>query len=524
MNESTPTPSDSFAKRAAKNLVAFGIGCIIVVAFGEAAVRLLDLPPKPLPPLNADNYRLAANPVIKFEYRPGYTPNQDQYDSSLAGFHINRSGFRDREFQREKIAETRRIIILGDSITAGNGVDNVDLTYPKRLEALFNASAEGQRTEVLNMGVGGYNTLQQVETLRVKGMTYDPDVVMIGFCVNDFSWEASPFVRLMSQLEPHQREMLGDMQWENRAWLNALISRSRLALFLFGQLQGLRGEREQSYNLEDYSISGTDPVSMALPILSDLQRAHAFECFIFIVPAFDDEFVRYGHGHIHDRLHTAAAAYPNIRLVDLFNDFESSNAHPSELAWDGLHPTAKGHELLAQFMKRYLDSPALAAGVAPKLKRSLIKNGSFEVFNSGNLTPASWYAAPQDAQDPAARVDEIAVHGTRVVALYGVEDSWSILAQQLDLVPEDFGNTLVVSAYGKAPIARNMFLEIEWRVGDERITERAPWPESPDAYTHVEVRAAIPPEADGEINRVKIAIRPGSGHGYFVDHVEARIE
>jgi hypothetical protein len=44
----------------------------------------------------------------------------------------------------------------------------------------------GRQYQVLNMGVGGYQTLQEVELLRSRGLKYDPDYVLIGFCINDF--------------------------------------------------------------------------------------------------------------------------------------------------------------------------------------------------------------------------------------------------------------------------------------------------------------------------------------------------
>lgn len=36
------------------------------------------------------------------------------------------------------------------------------------------------------MGVGGYHTLQEIETLREVGMAFNPDIIMVGFVINDF--------------------------------------------------------------------------------------------------------------------------------------------------------------------------------------------------------------------------------------------------------------------------------------------------------------------------------------------------
>ena len=46
----------------------------------EIVVRVLDVPPGPLAPLPILSYRLSANPVISYEYRPGYKPTDEPFD------------------------------------------------------------------------------------------------------------------------------------------------------------------------------------------------------------------------------------------------------------------------------------------------------------------------------------------------------------------------------------------------------------------------------------------------------------
>jgi len=83
--------------------------------------------------------------------------------------------------EHDAIAEagTRRIVTLGDSFTWGFGVAD-DETYSARLEALLPA------TEVINLGVNGYGTDQQVLSWEREGVSYHPDVVVLGFFIHDF--------------------------------------------------------------------------------------------------------------------------------------------------------------------------------------------------------------------------------------------------------------------------------------------------------------------------------------------------
>jgi hypothetical protein len=94
---------------------------------------------------------------------------------------FNSLQFRDAEFGPRRPG-VRRVAVLGDSFTEGQGVKERD-TYPRRLEALLNAAEPG-RWEVLNWGRRGadfprlYDTFEQL-------LRYDPDVVVYGMFLND---------------------------------------------------------------------------------------------------------------------------------------------------------------------------------------------------------------------------------------------------------------------------------------------------------------------------------------------------
>jgi lysophospholipase L1-like esterase len=94
----------------------------------------------------------------------------------------NSFGFRDKEYDRDRPAGRRRIVFLGDSFTLGWGVKAED-TFSKRLERMLNGVHEG--VEVINMGVGNYNTTMEVELFRLKGLDLDPDMVILMYFIND---------------------------------------------------------------------------------------------------------------------------------------------------------------------------------------------------------------------------------------------------------------------------------------------------------------------------------------------------
>jgi hypothetical protein len=72
-----------------------------------------------------------------------------------------------------------RILVLGDSFAFGYGVEE-DETFAAYLEACLNRTGQGV-FEVLNAGVPGYGTVDQLNFLRSRGEVLAPDFVVLQF-------------------------------------------------------------------------------------------------------------------------------------------------------------------------------------------------------------------------------------------------------------------------------------------------------------------------------------------------------
>ena len=112
--------------------------------------------------------------------RPGI--EWHQREEGEAQIRINSAGFRDREWQIEKPANTVRIAMLGDSYTEALQVARKD-RVTEVLESILKQSPEfaGKNVEVLNFGVSGYGTAQEFLTLKHRVFQYSPDIVVVGF-------------------------------------------------------------------------------------------------------------------------------------------------------------------------------------------------------------------------------------------------------------------------------------------------------------------------------------------------------
>jgi lysophospholipase L1-like esterase len=96
----------------------------------------------------------------------------------------NSGGFRTAEFAKVKPSGTFRIVCLGDSWTFGSNVDQ-DKAYPQQLTALLERNSPRANFEVLNLGVMGYSSYQGLQLLKRQALDFDPDLVLIGFAMND---------------------------------------------------------------------------------------------------------------------------------------------------------------------------------------------------------------------------------------------------------------------------------------------------------------------------------------------------
>jgi hypothetical protein len=95
---------------------------------------------------------------------------------------INSHGFRDVERSYEKTGDTVRVAVLGNSWTEALQVP-LEKTYCLLLERrLAERSCFGQKhVEVLNFGVSGYSTAQELLLLRQEIWRYHPDFVIVAF-------------------------------------------------------------------------------------------------------------------------------------------------------------------------------------------------------------------------------------------------------------------------------------------------------------------------------------------------------
>lgn len=160
---------------------------------------------------------------------------------------FNHEGFRGPDRPCEKPPGIRRVALLGDSMIAALGVEEEE-TLAGRLERLLNQSPAGPaRWEVLNFGIPGSSTGQELALTRSVVSRYQPDVVLVAFFVGndlaDNSRRLSNNPRIYFDLDsaghlvqlPTSAAKTGLSAWLNRhsrlyVWQKEAIRRARYRL------------------------------------------------------------------------------------------------------------------------------------------------------------------------------------------------------------------------------------------------------------------------------------------------------
>ncbi len=110
---------------------------------------------------------------------------------------LNSMGYRDVEWSPSDLQTKRKILVLGDSFAAGQGVERLEDRFSNLLGAKL-----GQNYLVMNIATPALST--QDEIVRVKGFPYRPDILILQYFINDIrsAAEQRGFFTNKPDLEP----------------------------------------------------------------------------------------------------------------------------------------------------------------------------------------------------------------------------------------------------------------------------------------------------------------------------------
>ena len=289
----------------------------------------------------------------------------------------NALGMRDYDYPAAKPAGAYRILVLGDSIAFGHGVDMSE-TFENQLEGLLRRRI-GRPIEILNMAVPGYNTRQELLKFRKDGAALKPDLVLVAYAMNDDAVSPMVFVdggvvRFEYALQGEANAVPGPAPGAAaRAW-GAIFLRSSFARYLtYAALRVRMSGRGQD---ESQTPPGSSSASMRdLAAIRDEAAAVGAKTAVAIFPLLEWTPAGYAHAQRLAQL-TAFLDRERIPYVDLLGPLSvHPNASLRVAPGDDLHPNRRGHAVAAAALAAFLGQafPDIAPGppgATPRVSRA----------------------------------------------------------------------------------------------------------------------------------------------------------
>jgi lysophospholipase L1-like esterase len=307
--------------------------------------------------------RPSAYPDLMYELTPGATGGLSEND-----IQINSQGFRGPEPSSRPSGKL--VIVLGDSIAFGNSMLSDDTFSSQLQHRLYSGK---QDVEILNFGVGGYDILQEVSLLEIRGLKYHPKLVVVTYCLNDISIASTN----LQQIEWRRsqsflyRSRLGQLVLSNieriklKRWLRHMNQPEVFHHEYEHQIDSIGDDEVELLNLMNQAptypsttyYGDRDRIGrlrFSFRRLANISKENGFQVAIMIVPLLVGDAETYTHRTAHRIVEMEArrAGFDTIELTNAFMRAGTRNL-TTEFG-DIIHPNTRGHTIMADLLFEYV--------------------------------------------------------------------------------------------------------------------------------------------------------------------------
>ena len=265
----------------------------------------------------------------------------------------NSLGFIGKEIQ-PKSEDSFRILTIGDSIAEAVFLREEE-RYINRLAAILSEKTD-RIVEAVNAGISGYNTWQELELLRTKGLSVKPDLIIVGVCLNDFfgkkpALERGLFGRIVENYRDGSRARYFDFIYQRSDLYKLAYD------FLARKRRGRLDGKNYLHYLEDYEYlikprdfeKWKEPFMEMISLAEDNNVKILFVIFPLenqVIKGKDDSYVP-----LSDFFRNNNAYY--IDLIEYFKE-HLVGGQPLYKERDIIHPSSLGHEIVAEAISDYI--------------------------------------------------------------------------------------------------------------------------------------------------------------------------
>ena len=359
------------ANQSANRAPKLALGLFITAAFFglmELGARLLfstELAAAEAPPPQALDGAptLKGNPYLLWEQAPGV-----RVEHNIPA-NINSLGLRGEEPTMPKPAGVRRLLATGDSSVYGFRVRDDEVFITKTAELLGGAEA---KIEGWNAAIPGYSTYQTINMLEMRALALEPDVLVIANLWSDNNFDAFVDKELLAAYTTFEGSSTHQMHrlLQGSAFYRLMHYRLTVATGAAAEARKVGwtvgsgkqiGRRRVEVN--DYAENLDRLVEMAT-------RVGAEVVFVLLSNEEDLKGPREEPAawQLYRDVMRETAKRHGAPLVDVPEMFYKSGLGKQDLFLDEMHPTAKGHgmiaEKLAEALKPWAETgaPLMTAG------------------------------------------------------------------------------------------------------------------------------------------------------------------
>ncbi len=309
--------------------------------------------------IEPENYQWSKHPYLNYYPTPNYR-NGLTYHNSL--------GYRNREFSLKKPERIFRIVAIGGSTTYTIAVDDNEKIFTAQLENVFKDKYGYKNVEVINAGVGGYNSWGSLVNLQFRVLDIDPDLVIIYSGGNDILTRlVVPSAYVGDNSGSHKKWESPRISFFEYSTLLRIISRKfglshQVGVWSFVEAEEYLGPKVKGHDSYDV-LEKNPPIYFRRNLRNMIAVAKANDVEIMFVtwahsPYFDDVASLPFHQKAlieNNDVIREVATQGNIQLFDFAEQMSKDN----EYWFDGRHVNEHGSLLKAELFGQFIHESGL---------------------------------------------------------------------------------------------------------------------------------------------------------------------
>lgn len=249
----------------------------------------------------------------------------------------NNYQFRDRNFNQAKTPGVVRIGVMGDSLTFGYGIKNVNNRFSDILQKEL--TDRGYKVEVYNFGVPGMDTWNEIDQYHQKEAQFHPDILLWQYFLNDAEPPKSKGTEVLANANKDISPMVNFFSQHSFFFDYVYWRLSAKYATTFTQLKNVDLQQYQIPSVYAYHKKHIDDFMQELKT-SDTKT-------VVLVFPFLNLFPNYPAADIHKRMDTLFASDGANAVVDLLPYLKGKQSKDLVVNRYDTHPNEYVHALAA---------------------------------------------------------------------------------------------------------------------------------------------------------------------------------